>query len=214
MSGCADVGVAKAIAPVPLHACCRFSSSSAISYSPSETQRCTQLSVDSISALSLVLGILDGIRDYAFEQGLLVSAHVTQSNPGLEQAVLRAVLRDPSIARVVYATIFTRKVRVPSELKSMPTVLLNCYADPRQHAAIVPGEVAGGFAATAHLTALGHKRIGRYFRPDPPESRCKSKAPAPLGRIRTRRPPSANTRSHSFAKNFCRQETMTEQRPL
>jgi len=26
--------------------------------------------------------------------------------------------------------------------------------------AIVPGEVAGGFAATAHLTALGHKRIG------------------------------------------------------
>eukprot|EP01035_Chromulina_nebulosa_P038037 gene38037-51370_t len=42
----------------------------------------------------------------------------------------------------------------------MPTVLLNCYAEPRQQLAIVPGEVAGGFAATAYLTSLGHKRIG------------------------------------------------------
>ena len=26
--------------------------------------------------------------------------------------------------------------------------------------AVVPGEIAGGFAATAHLTSLGHRRIG------------------------------------------------------
>ena len=39
-------------------------------------------------------------------------------------------------------------------------MLLNCYAEPRKHMAIVPGEVAGGFTATAHLTALGHRRIG------------------------------------------------------
>jgi LacI family transcriptional regulator len=39
-------------------------------------------------------------------------------------------------------------------------VLLNCYAEPRRHVSIQPGEVAGGFAATAHLTGLGHRRIG------------------------------------------------------
>ena len=39
-------------------------------------------------------------------------------------------------------------------------MLLNCYAEPRKHISILPGEVAGGFAATAHLTDLGHRRIG------------------------------------------------------
>jgi LacI family transcriptional regulator len=103
---------------------------------------------------------LDGARDYAFEQGFLVSAHATRSNPDLEDAVLKSVQRDPAIIGVIYATIFTRKVRIPEQLRNIPTVLLNCYADPRQRFAIVPGEVAGGFAATAHLTALGHRRIG------------------------------------------------------
>ncbi len=116
--------------------------------------------VDEISTSPHPVVSLDGIRDYAFEQGLLVSAHATRSNPDLEDAVLRSVLRDPSIAGVIYATIFTRKVLVPKALKSIPTVLLNCYCEPRQHVAIVPGEVAGGFTATAHLTSLGHKRIG------------------------------------------------------
>jgi len=116
--------------------------------------------VDEISTSPHPVVSLDGIRDYAFEQGFLVSAHATRSNPELEEAVLRSVLRDPAIVGVVYATIFTRKVRVPPALRSVPTVLLNCYAEPRQHVAVVPGEVAGGFAATAHLTALGHTRIG------------------------------------------------------
>ena len=116
--------------------------------------------VDEISTSPHPVVSLDGARDYAFEQGFLVSAHATRSNPDLEDAVLRAVLRDPTIIGVIYATIFTRKVHVPEQLRHIPTVLLNCYAEPRQQMAIVPGEVAGGFAATAHLTSLGHKRIG------------------------------------------------------
>jgi len=116
--------------------------------------------VDEISTSPHPVVSLDGARDYAFEQGFLVSAHATRSNPDLEEAVLRSVLRDPTIVGVIYATIFTRKVTVPEQLRNMPTVLLNCYAEPRQQLAIVPGEVAGGFAATAYLTSLGHKRIG------------------------------------------------------
>ncbi len=116
--------------------------------------------VDEISTSPHPVVSLDGIRDYAFEQGLMVSTHVTRSNPDLQDAVMRSVLRDKSVMGVIYATVFTRKVSVPSQLKGIPTVLLNCYTEPRQHTAIVPGEVAGGFSATAHLTALGHKRIG------------------------------------------------------
>jgi LacI family transcriptional regulator len=61
---------------------------------------------------------------------------------------------------VIYSTIFTRRVTLPKSLQGVPTVLLNCYAEPRRHVSILPGEVAGGFAATQHLTDLGHRRIG------------------------------------------------------
>ena len=50
--------------------------------------------VDEISTSPHPVVSLDGARDYAFEQGFLVSAHATRSNPDLEDAVLRSVLRE------------------------------------------------------------------------------------------------------------------------
>jgi LacI family transcriptional regulator len=116
--------------------------------------------VDEISTSPHPVINLDGARDFAFEQDFLVAAHVTRSNPELEEATIAAIRRDRSVIGVIYSTIFTRRVTLPRSLADVPTVLLNCYAEPRKHVAIVPGEVAGGFAATAHLTALGHRRIG------------------------------------------------------
>src|SRR5436190_4531500 len=115
--------------------------------------------VDEISTSPHPVINLDGARDFAFEQDFLVAAHVTRSNPELEEATIAAIKRDKSVIGVIYSTIFTRRVTLPSSLDDVPTVLLNCYAEPRKHVAILPGEVAGGFAATAHLTALGHRRI-------------------------------------------------------
>ena len=116
--------------------------------------------VDEISTSPHPVVNLDGARDFAFGQDYLVAAHVTRSNPELEEATIAAIKRDKSVLGVIYSTIFTRRVTLPASLDGMPTVLLNCYAEPRRHVSIVPGEVAGGFAATAHLTDLGHRRIG------------------------------------------------------
>lgn len=116
--------------------------------------------VDEISTSPHPVVTLDGARDFAFEHDVLVAAHVTRSNPELEEATIAAIKRDKSVIGIIYSTIFTRRVTLPASLEGIPTVLLNCYAEPRQHIAILPGEVAGGFAATAHLTALGHRRVG------------------------------------------------------
>jgi LacI family transcriptional regulator len=116
--------------------------------------------VDEISTSPHPVVSLDGVRDYAFEQGLLVSTYSTRSNGEMQDSVIRSLLRDPSLAGVIFATIFTRKAIVPAELKSIPTVLLNCYSDTREYLSVLPGEVAGSFTATSHLTKLGHKRIG------------------------------------------------------
>jgi LacI family transcriptional regulator len=116
--------------------------------------------VDEISTSPHPVINLDGARDFAFEHDLLVAAFATRSNLELEAATIEAVKRDRSFVGVIYSTIFTRRVTLPAGLEGIPTVLLNCYAEPRRHVVIVPGEVAGGFAATAHLTGLGHQRIG------------------------------------------------------
>src|SRR4051812_26112074 len=115
--------------------------------------------VDEISTSPHPVINLDGARDFAFEQDFLVAAHVTRSNPELEEATISAIKRDQSVIGVIYSTIFTRRVALPAALDDVPTVLLNCYAEPRKHISILPGEVSGGFTATAHLTALGHRRI-------------------------------------------------------
>jgi LacI family transcriptional regulator len=116
--------------------------------------------VDEISTSPHPVVSLDGVRDYAFEQGLLVSTYSTRSNSALQDSVIKSILRDPSLAGVIFATIFTRKTSVPLALKGIPTVLLNCYSEPREFLSVLPGEVAGSFTATSHLTKLGHKRIG------------------------------------------------------
>jgi LacI family transcriptional regulator len=116
--------------------------------------------VDEISTSPHPVVNLDGARDFAFEQDFLVAAHVTRSNPELEAATIEVIKRDKSVIGVIYSTIFTRRVTLPKALEDIPTVLLNCYAEPRKHMSILPAEVAGGFTATAHLTGLGHRRIG------------------------------------------------------
>jgi LacI family transcriptional regulator len=62
---------------------------------------------------------------------------------------------------LVYATIMTRKVDVPTRLYEArpPVVLLNCYTEDRAFPSVVPGEVAGGHQATDALIAGGHRRI-------------------------------------------------------
>ena len=128
--------------------------------SPETERRTIAYLVDEISTSPHPVVNLDGARDFAFAQGVLVAAHVTRSNPELEAATIHAIRRDRSVIGVIYSTIFTRRITVPRGLEEIPTVLLNCHAEPRRFLSILPGEVAGGFAATAHLTALGHKRIG------------------------------------------------------
>ena len=108
--------------------------------------------VDEISTSPHPVVNLDGARDFAFEQGFLVAAHVTRSNPELEASTIEAIRRDRSVIGVIYSTIFTRHVRLPPALAELPTVLLNCYAEPRRHLSILPAEVVGGFNATRHLT--------------------------------------------------------------
>jgi LacI family transcriptional regulator len=119
---------------------------------------------DELTTSPHAMQTIDGAKDCAWEQDCLVSVFATRSDPELEAAVLARMLDHPALLGVIYATIFTRAARLPPRLleAAVPTVLLNCHdrGHERGHASVVPDEQAGGFAATMHLIATGHRRIG------------------------------------------------------
>ena len=116
--------------------------------------------IDEISTSPHPVVSLDGVRDEAWESGLVVTSYVTRSNTDLEQATLEAIVNDSQVIGIIYATIFTREVVLPDLVDSLPLVLLNCYVADKRHTSIVPAEVAGGFNATEYLIKNGHHRIG------------------------------------------------------
>ncbi len=117
---------------------------------------------DELSTTAHPAVTIDGARAAAWEHNCLVAVYATGAARELEAAAVDAALADPATIGVLYATVFTRQVELPPRLarSKLPCVLLNCYTAKRQHASVVPGEVGGGFAATEHLLAQGHRRIG------------------------------------------------------
>jgi len=116
--------------------------------------------VDEISTSPHPVVSIDGARDAAWEQGCLLQVAVTRNHAGHEAALIAAFLAQPGLLGIVYSTIFTRAVVVPDALRSVPLVLLNCHDSSSTAPSVVPGEVAGGHAATERLIAAGHQRIG------------------------------------------------------
>lgn len=102
---------------------------------------------------------VDGARDAAWAAECLLQVHVTRGSEAIEAEILAAITREASVLGIIYATHFTRRVESPALPGALPTVLLNCYTAERLYPMLLPGEVAGGFAATQHLLDKGHRRI-------------------------------------------------------
>jgi LacI family transcriptional regulator len=115
---------------------------------------CDEFSTDPWTAIGL-----DGVREKAWAHGLTVTVMATRGDADMEAAALAQLAALP-LAGLVYATINTRLVEDPAWTSRSPVVLLNCHAAGGALASIVPGEVAGGHAATDVLIRAGHRRIG------------------------------------------------------
>src|ERR1700758_79758 len=114
---------------------------------------CDEISTDPWTAIGL-----DGVREKAWERGLTVMVMATRGDADMESAALAQLTAQPLVG-LVYATINTRLVDAPAALSQLPTVLLNCHAANGALPSVVPGEVAGGHAATDVLIRAGHRRI-------------------------------------------------------
>lgn len=116
--------------------------------------------VDEISTSPHPVGSVDGARDAAWEQGVVLQVVVTRNNPDQERAAVESLQANPQFLGCIVSTIFTRKVHVSAWLAQIPIVLLNCHADDFPGTCVVPAELSGGHTATERLIQAGHRRIG------------------------------------------------------
>jgi LacI family transcriptional regulator len=93
----------------------------------------------------------------AVARGHLLLIGETEGDPRIEERLIADFI-DRQVDAFVYASMFTRRVRVPKLLHGHPVVLLNCLsqvARPAYHA-VVPDELAAGHAAATVVLEAGH----------------------------------------------------------
>lgn len=114
--------------------------------------------VDEISTSPFAAISIEGAQDAAWQSGYLLEVVMTGNDKEYEAAVLNKWLAY-GVEGVIYSSILTRSASPPTELESMKSVLLNCYAEGSQYPGVVPSEVMGGFSATETLINRGYKNI-------------------------------------------------------
>ncbi|MFD1942523.1 LacI family DNA-binding transcriptional regulator [Paradevosia shaoguanensis] len=117
------------------------------------------LLLDEVSTTPFAMPFIEGARDEAALQDVLLATFCTRGDPKLENAALEMLAQQKAIG-VIYATLVTTQLAdMPKRLGNLPTVLLNCYEKRARYPSVVPGDVAGGHAATEALLKVGHRRI-------------------------------------------------------
>jgi LacI family transcriptional regulator len=101
---------------------------------------------------------IQGSLAAAVSRGHLLFIGETEGDPVVEGKLISDFV-DRQVDAFIYASMFTRYVRVPQQLKDRPVVLLNCLtrgAKPAQHQ-IIPDELGAGAAAAMTLLEAGHR---------------------------------------------------------
>src|SRR4051794_38545003 len=106
---------------------------------------------------------IHGALAAAVAHGHLLFIGETEGDPVVEEKLISDFL-DRQVDAFVYASMFTRYVRIPKQLKGRPVVLMNCLtraARPAYHS-VIPDELSAGWSAAKTVVDAEH-REGIYL---------------------------------------------------
>jgi LacI family transcriptional regulator len=112
---------------------------------------------DTVATSRLAGDMIKGALEAAREHGMLLFIGETEGETDLERGLLQA-MHDRQVDGIIYASMFTRAVKVPATLTTGPAVLLN--AVPKRAStlpSVVPDETEAGRAAARVLLDAGHR---------------------------------------------------------
>jgi LacI family transcriptional regulator len=131
---------------------------------------------DTVATTRLAGDMIKGALEAAREHGMLLFIGETEGEADLERGLL-AAMHDRQVDGIVYASMFTRAVKVPATLTTGPAVLLNAVAKRVSTIpSVLPDETEAGRAAARVLLDAGHRAgihligAGPRVRDVPPEA--------------------------------------------
>lgn len=122
---------------------------------------------DHISTTSLANAMISGAMRALGEHGVLMLTAETLGDAQTQDRVIEEML-DRHVDGFLFATMFTRAVRVPETLIGRPVVLLNCVDESRALPTVVPDERGAGTAAGQALLEAGHDGVVHFVGSFPP----------------------------------------------
>lgn len=115
---------------------------------------------DRVASVPFAGRMLEGVQSVAWDSGYLAMIIDTTNRTELLEQSSRALLQR-DIDAVIVAAEFHRAVELPAVPPTIPLVVLDGFAAGSTEAdGVVPDERGGAYAATSHLLAHGHRRIG------------------------------------------------------
>ncbi len=114
---------------------------------------------DTIATTPFAGDVIRGAQDLAWEHNKILLIANTGGERSVQAAAIEAML-ERQVEGIIYASMYHRAVHIPDNLREIPAVLLDCYAEDRSLPSVVPDEVGGAYDATTLLLQRGHRRIG------------------------------------------------------
>lgn len=135
-----------------------------LGYRPNATARALSTGVsdsillvsDYIATTGTANSMITGILDSAWKSKKSVLLVETRGHTDIEHKAIADML-DRQIDAAIYASMFTRGVEIPEELKDTPTVLLNCWTDVRRYSSVIGSVVPDEIKAGKELIELALK---------------------------------------------------------
>ena len=121
---------------------------------------------DTVATTPYAVGMILGALEAARAADRVVLLMNTQGDPDLQARELATLLQH-QVDGVLYATMYHRRVEVPSGLGTTPVVLVDAESSEPGASWVVPDEVAGAATAVGELLDHGHRRIAFINNPDP-----------------------------------------------
>ncbi|WP_291048919.1 LacI family DNA-binding transcriptional regulator [Herbiconiux sp.] len=116
------------------------------------------LVADAIATTPFAGQIIHGAQDEAWKHGFVLLVANTEGDAAAEEAAISMML-EHKVRGILYSTWYHRAVTAPVALQETEYVLVDCFDPGMPAPAVVPDEVAGGYAATRMLLDAGHSRI-------------------------------------------------------
>ena len=137
-----------------------------VDYRPSFTARLMRtqrsqiigLLTDEVTTTPYAVDIVRGAQDAAWQHDKILMLLNTGQDISSARAAVHIML-EREVEGIIYAAMWHHSVEVPPNIREVPIVLANCFAEDDSLPAFVPDEVMGGYAATRNLIEHGHEHI-------------------------------------------------------